>query len=405
MQRKLVWDCVGGGNCGSQDQGTEPGVTNPNQGFALGPWGHEVSDVSVDGDCTGVVTSGGCQGFLAFFNQNGGVTAFGYPKTDARVDTNGAGTLHIAGATPGFIRQYFQAGVFEFHPKNKPQYRVQLTLLGDSMRNALYPNGAWSAFRSFRDAAPISSGSTYEVERVIPGPQRVQAFIEAPSHITEQCAAAAWQTPAQPFCGLPSVSQPSAPSLDMPFVAVSGASPLMTGDVVRTRNGSPDFDVHVVLELIGAGANIWGFAVADTGAQVQTVSSDDGGTALNIAGGDVGVVSNPDSDTHFQTADSDVIETGTVFLISVHGTPGSTTTTIKVVEGQVNVRSRGSTAVQAIPVKPNEQITVVAGPTPRKSRAIFTTSDTARIQYLQSLKPLLGSKAPVQVPPVVAPIQ
>ena len=41
--------------------------------------------------------------------------------------------------TPGFIRQYFQAAIFEYHP-NLPNDPIQLALLGDTLRDRLVPN-------------------------------------------------------------------------------------------------------------------------------------------------------------------------------------------------------------------------------------------------------------------------
>ncbi len=107
VERRLAWDYVGGGVDGSQDQGVEPEILNPHPGTPLGPWGHKVSDFAIDGTRTG---------FAAFFEGLGGVGAFGFPKSDARADSGAPGTLHEPGKTPGFIRQYFQAAVLEFHP-------------------------------------------------------------------------------------------------------------------------------------------------------------------------------------------------------------------------------------------------------------------------------------------------
>ena len=99
MERRLTWDFFGGGAGVSVDQGVEPGRTNPNPGTILGPWGHKISDFSIEGIFTG---------FKGFFEALGGIQSFGFPKTDARIDTNSPGTLHIQSANPGFTRQYFQ---------------------------------------------------------------------------------------------------------------------------------------------------------------------------------------------------------------------------------------------------------------------------------------------------------
>ena len=153
MERRLAWDYFGGGIAGSVDMGVEPGTTNHNSGEEHGPWGHKVSNFSVGGVWTG---------FLNFFRTYGGVDAFGFPKTEARIDTNRPGTLHIAAATPGFIRQYFQAAVLEYHPGAG----VRLRLLGDDLRNRLYPNNAWQQIGAFNAATALTDGQAYAVEVV-----------------------------------------------------------------------------------------------------------------------------------------------------------------------------------------------------------------------------------------------
>lgn len=151
LERRLTWDYFGGGAGGSPDLGVEPGTVNNNTGEQLGPWGHKVSNFSVGGVPTG---------FLDFFNAFGGVQAFGFPKTEARVDTNAPGTVYIAAATPGFVRQYFQSAVMEHHPQD-PQAPVKLRLLGDDLRNQKYPAGAWEAFDAFRAAVPLAAGQVF----------------------------------------------------------------------------------------------------------------------------------------------------------------------------------------------------------------------------------------------------
>lgn len=151
LERRLTWDYFGGGQGGSPDLGVEPGTVNNNTGEQLGPWNHKVSNFSVGGVRTG---------FLDFFNAFGGVQAFGFPKTEARVDTNAAGTVHIAAATAGFTRQYFQAAVMEHHPQDS-QAPVKLRLLGDDLRNQKYPDDAWANFAAFGAAVPLAAGQVY----------------------------------------------------------------------------------------------------------------------------------------------------------------------------------------------------------------------------------------------------
>ena len=115
------------------DQGVEPGLRNPNPGEAIGPWGHKVADFSVEGVSTG---------FADFFHRLGGVSSFGYPKTDARRDNHPQAVLHDpARPVDSRIRQYFQAAVLELHPESAVA-PVKLRLLGDTLRNRKYPNNA-----------------------------------------------------------------------------------------------------------------------------------------------------------------------------------------------------------------------------------------------------------------------
>lgn len=164
LERRLTWDYFGGGEGGSPDLGVEPGTVNNNTGEQLGPWNHKVSNFSVGGVRTG---------FLEFFNAFGGVQAFGFPKTEARLDTNAPGTVHIAAATTGFVRQYFQSAVMEHHPQDA-QAPVKLRLLGDDLRNRKYPAGAWQAFEAFRAAVPLAAGQAFT-------PQIVEAPTPTPA--------------------------------------------------------------------------------------------------------------------------------------------------------------------------------------------------------------------------------
>ncbi len=148
-ERRLAWDYVGGGLGSSQDLGVEPGVTNPHPGNPLGPWGHKVSNFAIDGTETG---------FADFFERLGGVASFGFPKTDARRDTNQPGTLHVPELTPGFVRQYFQSAVLEYHPNNSAA-PVQLSLLGDTLRELLVPD--WREHPGFAAAGPLANNQEF----------------------------------------------------------------------------------------------------------------------------------------------------------------------------------------------------------------------------------------------------
>ena len=153
MERRLVWDYLGGGLGDAPDLGTEPDLVSDQVGLPLGPWGHRVSNMAVDGTPTG---------FLDFFVELGGLQAFGHPKTDARLDDAPGAILAIEDADPGVIRQYFQAAVFEHHPGSPEP--VQLRLLGDAVRDRIYPFGSHQAFQSFQSAPALRYGQAYAPE-------------------------------------------------------------------------------------------------------------------------------------------------------------------------------------------------------------------------------------------------
>ena len=153
MERRLVWDYVGGGLGEAPDLGAEPEVLSEQPGLSLGPWGHRVSNFAVDGTPTG---------FLDFFNALGGLQAFGLPKSDARLDETPGAELGIEDADPGVIRQYFQAAVFEHRPGSSEP--VHLRFLGDDARDALYPFGSHQSFQSFKSVAPLFYGQSYVPE-------------------------------------------------------------------------------------------------------------------------------------------------------------------------------------------------------------------------------------------------
>ena len=66
--------------------------------------------------------------------------------------------LLAQGASLGRVRQYFQAGVMEFFPDNPDGYRVQLTLLGDFLRDVTYPNESWRNLAPFMHANELGDG-------------------------------------------------------------------------------------------------------------------------------------------------------------------------------------------------------------------------------------------------------
>ena len=152
VERRLAWDYFGGGQGGSQDQGVEPPPTSPPSADAVnfGGFNHYVSNFTADGTRTG---------FLDFFIELGGVESFGFPKTAARNDTGAPGTL-FEGKTPGFVRQYFQAAIFQLSARGT----VELTLLGDSLRDQLVPNHR--DYASFGPAAPVFRGQLIIPEQI-----------------------------------------------------------------------------------------------------------------------------------------------------------------------------------------------------------------------------------------------
>ncbi len=64
--------------------------------------------------------------FRDYWEQNGGLTRFGYPRTEEYVERNSAdGQLYTV--------QYFERARFEYHPENVPPYNVLLGLLGNTI--------------------------------------------------------------------------------------------------------------------------------------------------------------------------------------------------------------------------------------------------------------------------------
>ena len=155
VERRLAWDYMGGGLEGAPDLGVEPTLLSEQPGELVGPWGHRVSNYAVDGTPTG---------FLDVFERLGGGASFGYPKTEARYDDDFQVTLGVPGATPWFIRQYFQAAVLEYRPDDEQP--VILRHLGAELRHQRYPNRSHTAFASFNSPAPLTEGQVYTAERV-----------------------------------------------------------------------------------------------------------------------------------------------------------------------------------------------------------------------------------------------
>ncbi len=166
FQRRLAWDYLGGGLGGSTDLGVELHLTNPNPGEEVGPWGHKVSNTSVEGVPIG---------FADFFHRLGGVASFGFAKTDARSDTHPEAVLHTPGRQPDErIRQYFQSAVLEYHPES-PGSPVKLSLLGDTLRDHRYPRRTWQLYLVFGPEAPLAVGDQLNLGLTRRGPHESTA--------------------------------------------------------------------------------------------------------------------------------------------------------------------------------------------------------------------------------------
>ena len=86
--------------------------------------------------------------------------------------------LAIEDADPGVIRQYFQAAVFEHHPGSPEP--VQLRLLGDAVRDRIYPYGSHQVFQSFQSVQSLRYGQAYAPEGT-----SVRAVLVALYHATD----------------------------------------------------------------------------------------------------------------------------------------------------------------------------------------------------------------------------
>ena len=105
-------------------------------------------------------------GFLNFFDALGGIKSFGYPKTEARYDNHPQAVLGIPSTDTAVIRQYFQAAVLEYYPNDELQ-PVKPALLGDILRDQLYPYQSYLAFASFGSVFPLRVGQIYKPEKAV----------------------------------------------------------------------------------------------------------------------------------------------------------------------------------------------------------------------------------------------
>ncbi|HST04539.1 MAG TPA: thermonuclease family protein [Chloroflexia bacterium] len=74
-------------------------------------------------------------GFLAYWQQNGGLAQFGFPISDE---------ISEKSQTDGkvYVVQYLERAVFEYHPENQAPNDILLQLLGVARYSATYPTGA-----------------------------------------------------------------------------------------------------------------------------------------------------------------------------------------------------------------------------------------------------------------------
>ena len=149
IERRLAWDFIGGAGAPT-DMGYEAEVLNSHAGIVSGPWGHKISNLAVDGTETG---------FLDFYQSHGGEVSFGFPKTDARPDSDLPGTVRLPKGSPGIVRQYFQAAVFEFRPGEPAP--VVLALIGYEVLARLYPDDAWRELAAFAPTPGLDPGSAF----------------------------------------------------------------------------------------------------------------------------------------------------------------------------------------------------------------------------------------------------
>ncbi len=164
LLRDLLWDYLGAGLWDWPDQDAEPHVLNPHEGEVLGPWGHKVSNYAVDGTWTG---------FADFFARYGGERSFGYPRTEARPDTADpdmvSGARAGLPASPGVIRQYFQAAVLEFDPTTGV---IRILDLGNIVRDLVVPHHATLA--PFTATSPLRVSRAYFPPLILNCSPRVQ---------------------------------------------------------------------------------------------------------------------------------------------------------------------------------------------------------------------------------------
>jgi hypothetical protein len=119
-------------------------------GEHVGPWGRQVSNLSVEGLETG---------FLDMFRDMGGVASFGYPRSDARDDDHPEATMASLPTVDGAIRQYFEAGVLQI--LGGSDQAPSIIPLGRALRDQVYPGREWMDIPAFMRTERLQAPATY----------------------------------------------------------------------------------------------------------------------------------------------------------------------------------------------------------------------------------------------------
>ena len=117
-------------------------------------WEHKISDFDITGTDVG---------FRASSTSSAGPKALGFRRPTPVKTLEAQGCWLAPGVDLGWIRQYFQAAVFEYHPAEPEGSRVKLSLLGDTLRNQNYPNDSWVGLTPFQAAAEVAEDSAFTV--------------------------------------------------------------------------------------------------------------------------------------------------------------------------------------------------------------------------------------------------
>ena len=400
IERRLTWDYFGGDRSGGNDLGFEETLLSTQPGDVYPDFKHRVSDIAIDGTTR--------VNFKRFFDRLGGTESFGVPKTEARYDDSPllpARHLTIPGATPHFIRQYFQAAVFEYQPsKAGTPFEVELRLLGDDLRDRNYPDQAWKAYACFRDAEALPAGQAYAVERIYTGARPVVGVIGFATSLTQLCSATSWQAH-RPYCG------------ESDFKPAPVLTQIRIGDVIRNRpavaGGLPLAGTDDAAELRMAAslqAEPFGSVVEQVKQGVIVaidVLSDATrlgfGPALGMAldrktleSGQIAVLEQPGQGAEYATDEAQAIPDMTLFFLSVQRQPpAQPTTLLKVQEGRVAVTLRANAQMQRVN---NGQQATIARTAIAPAPIALTGLEQAQLNYLQSVRNQLG-RPPGRLPP------